>query len=179
MLGYGKEFVYKIFLGRDLNANVYRRVVMPPMLDLPGHCEFVLPRQENRSCITINARILRSQSGVRATLAHDLINLGIGHGFVRRISTTAVEVLVVLPNTNRIDLDRITEYFGIKWNVLEEDYRVDHNNFEHINFLSIDLKVYRSTTTPNPEGRSLDADLDLLSVDGFSVISDKEEFVVL
>ena len=176
MFEYGTEYIHiHIFMyckGRDVNANIYRRVVMPPMRELPGHSVFVLPHVENRSCITINARILRSQSGVRATLAHDLVNLGIGHGFVRRISTTAVEVLVVLPNTIRIDLDRITEYFGVKWNVLAEDYRVDHNNFEHVNFLSTDLQVYKSTI-PDPEGRSLDADLDLVSVDGFSVISDK------
>jgi translation elongation factor EF-1beta len=99
------------------------------------------------------------------------VSLGIGHGFVRRISTTEVEVLVVLPDDPRIDLNRIAVYFGLKWNVVAEDYRVDQNNTQHINFLNTDLKVYKSTI-PDPEGRSLDEDLDLVSTDGFSVISD-------
>ncbi len=144
---------------------------MPPMRELPAHSVFVFPRQAHRSCIAINTRILKSQSGVRGILAHDLVNLGIGHGFVRRMSTIEVEVLVVLPNDLRIDLNRIAEYFGLKWNVVDEDYRVDQNNTAHINYLNTGLKIYKSTI-PDPEGRSLDADLDLVSVDGFSVISD-------
>lgn len=87
------------------------------------------------------------------------------------MSTIEVEVLVVLPNDLRIDLNRIAEYFGLKWNVVDEDYRVDQNNTAHINYLNTGLKIYKSTI-PDPEGRSLDADLDLVSVDGFSVISD-------
>ena len=143
---------------------------MPPMRELPGNSVFVFPRKDHRSCIAINTRILKSQSGVRGILAHDLVYLGIGHGFVRRISTTEVEVLVVLPNDPRIDLNRIAEYFGLKWNVVDEDYRVDQNNTAHINFLNTGLKVYKSTIG-DPEGRSLDEDLDLISADGFSVIS--------
>ena len=141
------------------------------MRELPGHSTFVFQSEAYRSCIVINTRILKSQSGVRAILAHDLVSLGIGHGFVRRISTTEVEVLVVLPDDPRIDLNRIAVYFGLKWNVVAEDYRVDQNNTQHINFLNTDLKVYRSTV-PDPEGRSLDEDLDLVSTDGFSVISE-------
>lgn len=144
---------------------------MPPMRELPGHSPFVFQSEAYRSCIVINTRILKSQSGVRAILAHDLVSLGIVHGFVRRISTTEVEVLVVLPNDPRIDLNRIAVYFGLKWNVVAEDYRVDQNNTQHINFLNTDLQVYKSTI-PNSEGRSLDEDLDLVSTDGFSVISD-------
>ena len=151
--------------------NIYRRVIMPPLRELSASSVFMLPKQAQRSCITINIRILRSQCGVRGILAHDLVNLGIGHGFVRRMSSTEVEVLVVLPNVHRIDLNRIAEYFGIKWNVVDEDFRVDQNNTAHIDFLSTGLKVYKSTIA-DPQNRSLDEDLELVSVDGFSVISE-------
>ncbi len=143
------------------------------MRQISSSSAFMLPKRAEQSCITINVRILQTQHGVRGELAHDLVALGIGHGFVRRMSATEVEVLVVLPNFhNVIDLDTIAEYFGIKWNVVDEDFRVDQNNKTHIDFLRIDLNVYKSTIA-NPEKRSLDEDLDLISVDGFSLVSDR------
>ncbi len=144
---------------------------MPPMRELPSESFFVFDTKGNISCISINVRILRSQNKVRRELAHDLIYLGIGHGFVRRNSSTEVEVLVVLPNNPRIDLNKIAEYFGLKWCVLREDYLVEYNNTSNVHFLRTDLKVYKSTIE-DPQCKSPDDDFEICSFDGYSVTSD-------
>lgn len=151
-------------------VNIYRRVNMPPMRQLPSESVFVFPHGR-QTCITIKTRVLRTQCGVRKELAHDLVAMGVGHGFIRRTSTTEVEVLVVLPNVPNIDLSRIAEYFSIKWAVTEEYYVVEHNNLTDVSYLRRGILVYKSAIE-DPESRSLDEDLDMISVDGYTVVSD-------
>lgn len=74
--------------------------------------------------------------------------------------------MIVLPNSQAIDLESIAEYFGIKWSVVAEDYSVETDNFTYVSYLEKGFRVFKSAI-PDPEGRSLDEDLDLASVDGF------------
>ncbi len=154
---------------------MYSRVIMPPILELPMESDsvFVFDTKGYTSCISNNVRILRSQNRIRRELAHDMINLGIGHGFIRRNSSTVVEVLVVVPDDPRIDLNRIAEYFCLKWApLLKEDYRVEKNNRSNVHFLSSGLKVYKSTIE-DLQSKSPDIDFDdTCSFDGYSVTSD-------
>lgn len=145
---------------------------MPPMRQVTNHPNvFAFPQRAVRSCITIKTRVIHSQSAVRRTLAHDLIAMGVGHGYVRRTSTTEVDVMVVLPSLADIDLYDIAMYFAVKWNVVDEDYSVEQNNYTSTDYLTRGIRIYKSTI-PDVEGRSLDGDIDLISVDGYSVISD-------
>jgi hypothetical protein len=98
--------------------------------------------------------------------------MGVGHGSIRRISSEQVDVMVVLPSHPEIDLYEIARYFALKWGVVEEDYSVEHGNFSEVDYLKHGMYVYKSAI-PDPHGRSLDGDLDLISVDGFSVVSDR------
>jgi hypothetical protein len=139
------------------------------MVELPSSSVFVLP-QGRQSCVTIRTRVLHSQSGVRKTLAHDLVSMGIGHGFIRRVSTSEVEVLVVLANVS-VNISSIAFYFGTKWAVVNEDFTVERNNYTEVHYLHRGIIVYKSTI-PDPENRSLDVDIDMISCDGYTVVSD-------
>lgn len=154
------------------STNVYRRMVMPPMQSEPRQDVFEFPTRDSRSCIVIKTRVIHSQNGVRKTLAHDLIAMGVGHGSIRRISSEQVDVMVVLPSDPEIDLYGIAHYFAIKWSVVREDYLVERNNFSEVHYLNHGIFVYKSAIS-DPEDRSLDEDIDLISVDGFSVVSDR------
>lgn len=92
-------------------------------------------------------------------------------GSIRRISSSQVDVMVVLPS-NAIDLRPIAHYFAHRWNVVREDYSVQNNDFVNVPYLNKGLVVYKSSV-PDPDGSSLDEDLDMISVDGYSVISDR------
>ncbi len=150
--------------------NSYRRVIMPPMHTSQHVFEF--PTRAARSCIVIKTRVIHSQNGVRSELAHDLILIGVGHGTIRRVSAEQVDVMVVLPSVPNINLNDIAQYFGVKWAVVREDYSVQPTNYTEIGYLSRGLQVFKSTI-PDPEGRSLDENIDLISVDGYSVVSDR------
>ena len=150
-------------------SNNFQRVIMPPTRELPSSSVFTLPRGEP-SCTVIRTRVLHSQHGIRRTIAHDLVVMGIGHGYIRRVSTTAVEVLVVVAGVF-IDISNIARYFGTKWAVMGEDFVVEQNNRTEVRYLHRGIIVYKSTI-PDPESRSLDVDIDMVSCDGFSVISD-------
>jgi hypothetical protein len=154
------------------SVDIYRRVTMPPLQQIPSGNVFQFPRRERRSCIVIKTRVIHSQRGIRKELAHDLISMAIGHGFVRRVSSSQVDVMIVLPNIPELNLNTIAKYFAIKWNVVEEDYFVESNNFTEVGYLTMGLRVFKSSI-PDPDGKSLDEDLDLMSVDGYSVVSDR------
>jgi hypothetical protein len=57
--------------------------------------------------------VIHSQSGVRKTLAHNLIAMGVGHGSIRRASTEHVDVMIFLPSDPLTSLYDIAEYFGV------------------------------------------------------------------
>jgi hypothetical protein len=98
--------------------------------------------------------------------------MGIGHGSIRRVSAEQVDVMIVLPSDPRINLNVIAEYFGVRWNLVQEDYSVERNNFSEVSYLNRGIYIFK-TSIPDPDGRSLDDDLDLISVDGYSVVSDR------
>jgi hypothetical protein len=150
---------------------MYSRVIMPPLRELPNYSVFMFDTKDSVSCISINVRILKSQNRVRRELTHDLVKMGIANGFIRRNSSTEVEVLVVVPNNPRINLNMIADYFSVKWMVVKADYRVEYNNTSNIHFLRSTLKVYKSTIE-DPQCKSPDVDFDICSFDGFSVTSD-------
>lgn len=80
--------------------------------------------------------------------------------------------MIVLPSDKALVLEDIAFYFHIKWSVVKEDYIVEYNNFTHVPYLNKGIMVFKSSV-PDPEGRSLDVDLDIMSVDGYSVVSDR------
>jgi hypothetical protein len=133
---------------------------------------FTFPSKNNRSCIVIHTRVIQAQGGVRRVLVHDLMRLlGVAHGSIRRVNPRQVDVMLVLPNIPSIDLNRIAEYFGTKWAVIEEDFIVDFENFAETEYLTMGILVFKSAI-PDPEGRSLDDFFDALSVDGgYTVVS--------
>ncbi len=51
---------------------------MPPTVQTIG--EVVLPSRSSISCTVIMTRVMHSQNGVRKTLVHDLVAMGVGHG---------------------------------------------------------------------------------------------------
>lgn len=58
--------------------SIFRRVVMPPTVQTIG--EVVFPSRSSISCTVIMTRVMHSQNGVRKTLVHDLVAMGVGHG---------------------------------------------------------------------------------------------------
>lgn len=126
---------------------------------------------DNKSCITIRARIFHSPSGVRKELAHDLVAMGIGHGFIQRIAAAEVQVFLALPNLQNIDLGIFAFYFGVKWAVTAEDYEVQRNNVTDVDYLNRGFVVHTSAVA-GPDDCSQEEDLDSLSVGGYSVVSD-------
>jgi hypothetical protein len=55
---------------------------------------------------------------------------------------------------------------------VQEDYSIERNNFSEVSYLNREIYVFKSSI-PDPDGRSLDDGLDLISVNGYSVISDR------
>ena len=147
----------------------YARINLPPIR--PTQPVFVFPSRQLVSCISINVSVLHSLNGVRKTICHDLISQGFGHGFIRRLSNTEVEVKIVIPASADIDLNDLSRYFFTKWIVDAESFIVRQNT-DDVSYLRRGFIVYKSGI-PDVEGHSLDEDLDDVSVDGYSVISDK------
>jgi hypothetical protein len=96
--------------------------------------------------------------------------MGVGHGFIRRVSTSEVDVLIVLPPTHNVDLHELAEYFSKRWYVDRDDYFIDHENYLEMSHLDRGFLVYK-TAIPDADGRYQNEDLHMKSADGFPVIS--------
>jgi hypothetical protein len=101
-----------------------------------------------------------------------MIAQGFGHGFIRRLSVTELEVKLVIPFGAGIALDSLARYFFAKWFVDKDSFIIVEDNIDDLAYLHRGIVVYKSGI-PDPEGRSLDEELDDISFDGFSVISDR------
>ena len=123
-----------------------------------------------KSCTCISIRVEHYYASVRRSIVHDLLNFGVNHGYVRRVSDSEVDVFIVERNpVDATGLLLIANYFKERWGVTKEFFVVDENNYTEIDYCKRGFFVYRSV---DRNDNSLDEELDMISVDGFEVKSE-------
>lgn len=126
--------------------------------------------EEATSCLCISIRVVHEYASVRSTIVRDLMNIGVNHGYVRRISPQELDVFIVATNPVLPDqVRRVAKYFVVKWAVKKEHFIVDKSNYTNLDFCRKGFFIYRSAF---PDENSADENLDMMSVDGYQVLSE-------
>lgn len=122
------------------------------------------------SCTCIHTRVVHGYASVRTTIVRDLMHLGASHGYVRRVSPSELDVLIVARNpVDPSAIVLVASYFNKKWGVEEEYFIVNNQNYAELNRCKEGFFIYRSAF---PDDNSADDDIDLVSVDGYAVKSE-------
>lgn len=122
------------------------------------------------SCTCIFTRVVHGFASVRTTIVHDLLNLGVSHGYVRRISATELDVLIVARNPvdDPSAIVLVASYFNNMWGVEESQFIVDPQNYDELHRCKEGFFIFRAAF---PEDNSTD-DVDFASIDGYTVKSE-------